>query len=88
VIFGARELQRRRIGLVARCSEQRASIAAAAGPLTAKMGAADRVLTAVRVHPILAMLASGAVAGLVPRILPPWLARVLLLYSVLRRFIG
>ena len=88
MIFGARELQRRRIGLVARCSAQRASIAAAAGPLTTKAAAADRILTTVRVHPILAMLASGAVAGLVPRVLPPWLTRVLLLYSVLRRFIG
>jgi hypothetical protein len=88
VIFGARELQRRRIGLVARCSAQRASIASAAGPLTAKAAAADRVLTAVRVHPIVATLAAGALAGLVPRILPPWLTRVLLLYSALRRFLG
>jgi hypothetical protein len=88
VIFGARELQRRRIGLVARCSAQRNSIAAAAGPLTAKAAAADRVLTAVRVHPIIATLAAGALAGLVPRVLPPWLTRVLLLYSVARRFLG
>jgi len=28
------------------------------------------------------------VAGLVPRILPPWLTRVLLLYSLLRRFLS
>jgi hypothetical protein len=88
VIFGARELQRRRIGLAARCSAQRASIAAAAGPLTAKAGAVDRILTTVRVHPIVATLAAGAVAGLVPRILPPWLTRVLLLYSLARRFLG
>ena len=88
MIFGARELQRRRIGLVARCSAQRASIAAAAGPLAAKAAAADRILTTVRVHPILAMLASGAVAGLVPRILPSWVTRVLLIYSLLRRFLG
>ena len=88
MIFGARELQRRRIGLVARCSSQRAAIAAAAGPLAAKAVAADRVLTAVRVHPIIATLAAGALAGLVPRVLPPWLTRVLLLYSLVRRFVG
>jgi hypothetical protein len=88
VIFGARELQRRRIGLAARCSAQRASIAAAAGPLAAKARAVDRILTTVRVHPIVATLAAGAVAGLVPRILPAWLTRVLLLYSFARRFLG
>jgi hypothetical protein len=88
VIFGARELKRRRVGLVARCSEQRASIAAAAGPLTAKAAAADRVLTAVRVHPIIASLAAGALAGLVPRVLPPWFTRLWLLYSLVKRFVG
>ena len=88
MIFGARELQRRRIGLAARCSAQRASIATAAGPLTAKAAAVDRILTTVRVHPIVATLAAGAVAGLVPRILPAWLTRVLLLYSLARRFLG
>jgi len=88
MIFGARELQRRRIGLVARCSEQRASIAATAGPLAAKAAAADRVLSTVRGHPILATMAAGALAGLVPRVLPPWLTRVWLLYSLLRRFVG
>ena len=88
MIFGARELARRRIGLVEQCAAQRASIAAAAGTLTAKAGALDRVLTLVRVHPIIATLAAGAVAGLVPRVMPPWLTRLWLLYSLLRRFMG
>jgi hypothetical protein len=88
VIFGARELERRRTGLVAQCSAQRASIAAAAVPLAAKAAALDRVLTMVRVHPIIATLAAGAVAGLVPRVMPPWLTRLWLLYSLLRRFLG
>ncbi|HEV8106831.1 MAG TPA: hypothetical protein VGP97_04845 [Burkholderiales bacterium] len=88
MIFGARELQRRRIALVARCSAQRASIASAAEPLTAKAAAVDRILGAVRVHPLVATLAAGALAGLVPRVLPLWLTRLLLLYSVLRRFLG
>lgn len=88
MIFGARELQRRRIGLVARCSAQRDSFAAAAGPLAVKAAAVDRILTAVRLHPIIATLAAGVVAGLVPRILPPWLSRALLLYSMVRRLLS
>lgn len=88
MIFGARELRRRRIELVERCSEKRDSIAAAAGPLTAKAVAVDRVLTTVRVHPIIATLAAGALAGLVPRVLPSWLTRAWLLYSLIRRFLG
>jgi len=88
VIYGARELRRRRIGLVEQCSAQRAAVAAAAVPLTAKAAGLDRVLTTVRVHPILAALAAGALGGLVPRVIPPWLTRLWLLYSLLRRFLG
>ena len=88
MIFGAGELKRRRIGLIEQCSAQRAAVAASAVPLTAKAGAIDRVLTTVRVHPIIATLAAGALAGLVPRVLPPWLTKLWLLYSLLRRFIG
>ena len=88
MIFGARELQRRRIGLVEQCAAQRAAVAASVVPLTAKAGAVDRLLTTVRVHPIIATLAAGAVGGLLPRIIPPWLTRLWLLYSLLKRFIG
>ena len=88
MIFGSRELQRRRAALVERCAERRASIAATAGPIAAKAAAADRIFTAVREHPVVVTLAAGAVAGLVPRLLPPWLTRALLLYSVLRRFLA
>lgn len=88
MIFGARELERRRIGLVAQCSVQRAVVAASVLPLTEKAGTVDRVLTTVRAHPIIATVAAGALAGLVPRVLPPWLTRLWLLYSLARRFIG
>lgn len=88
MIFGARELQRRRIGLVEQCSAQRAAVAASAVPLAAKAAGLDRVLTTVRVHPILATLAAGALAGLLPRVMPPWITRLWLLYSLVRRFIG
>ena len=88
MIFGAGELARRRIGLVAQCSIQRDALAVAVIPLAEKAGALDRVLSTVRAHPIVATLAAGALAGLVPRVLPPWLTKLWLLYSLLRRFIG
>jgi hypothetical protein len=88
VIFGAGELERRRIGLVEQCLAQRAAVAASIVPLAAKAGAVDRLLTTIRVHPIIASLAAGALAGLVPRVIPPWLTRLWLLYSLLRRFLG
>jgi len=85
VIFGLRQLQRRRERLVERCAEQRASIAAAAQPIGAKAAAADRIFTAVRVHPVALTLAAGVIAGLLPRLMPAWLTRALLLYSFLKR---
>ena len=88
MIFGARELRRRRIGLVEQCAAQRAAVAASAVPLTAKAAAVDGVLTTVRGHPVLATLVAGAVGGLLPRVIPPWLTRVWLVYSLLRRFLG
>jgi len=85
VIFGSRELRQRRLALVRRCAELRTAIAAAAGPIGAKAAAADRIFTTVRLHPVAATVAAGVVAGLVPRFLSPWLARALLLYSLLKR---
>lgn len=88
MIFGLRELERRRAALVQRCAEQRASIAATAAPLAAKVAAADRIVTALRLHPLAVTLAAGAVAGLVPRLLPPWLTHALLVYSFLKRLLN
>jgi hypothetical protein len=85
VIFGTRELRQRRALLLERCAAQRSAIAATVEPLAVKAAAADRVLTAVRVHPIVLTLAAGAIAGLIPRLIPPWLTRVLLVFSFLRR---
>ena len=87
MIFGLRELQRRRIRLVSRCAEQRTAIAATAGPIVTKAAAADRVLAAVRTHPITLTLAASAVTGLLPRLLPPWVTRVLLVVSLLKGLI-
>jgi len=85
MIFGNRELRARRALLVERCAAQRAAIDATVQPLAAKAAAGDRILTAVRVHPIALTLAAGAIAGLIPRLLPGWLTRVLLVFSFLRR---
>jgi len=85
VIFGLRQLQRRRERLVERCAAQRSALAAGVEPLGTKAAAADRILSAVRVHPIVLTLAAGAVAGLIPRPLPAWLTRVLLVFSFLKR---
>ena len=70
-----------------RCAEQRSAVAAAAGPILAKAAAADRVLTAVRTHPITLTLAASAVTGLLPRLLPRWVTRVLLVVSVVKALI-
>lgn len=85
MIFGNRELRERRHLLVERCAAQRSAIAAVVEPLGLKAAAADRVLTAVRVHPIVLTAAAGVIAGLIPRLLPPWLTRVLLVFSFLKR---
>jgi hypothetical protein len=85
MIFGTRELRARRALLVERCAAHRSAIAAAVEPLAVKAAAADRIVTAVRTHPIALTLAAGAVAGLLPRVIPPWLTRVLLVFSFLKR---
>ena len=85
MIFGLRELQRRRAVLVERCAAQRSALVAAVEPLGTKAAALDRILSAVRVHPIVLTLAAGALAGLIPRLLPPWLTRVFLVFSFLKR---
>jgi hypothetical protein len=87
VIFGLRELHRRRKRLVARCAEQRAAVAAVAQPLVAKAAVADRVVGAVRLHPVSLTLAASAVTGLLTRLVPPWVTRVILVASVLKSLV-
>jgi hypothetical protein len=48
VIFGARELQRRRAALVARSADERGAIAAAAAPFATKRVLAEGVVRLVR----------------------------------------
>ena len=79
-----RELERRRLALVQRSAHERAALAAAASPLARKLTAVDRVVGAVRAHPVLAGAAVGAVAFLGPSRLLAWIARAAAVYSVLR----
>ena len=87
MIFGAGALAQRRAEALERCASLRVSIAEAAAPILAKAGTADRVLGAVRQHPIAALLAAGIAGRLLPalltRSLPRWIARALVLYSLL-----
>ena len=85
MIFGAGALAQRRAEVLERCASLRSSIAAAAAPIAVKAAAADRFVSAVRGHPVLVTLAAGALAGLLPRLLPRWIARALVLYSILRK---
>ena len=85
MIFGAGVLAQRRAEALERCASLRASIAADAAPVAAKAQLVDRIVTTVRAHPVLAMLTMGAVGGLLPRLLPSWIARALILYSILRK---
>lgn len=78
-------LRLRRERLVAESARQRAELAGRLAPLTRRLGAADRAVGALRAHPVVAGLAVGAVALLGPRALLGWAARLLPVYTLLRR---
>jgi hypothetical protein len=80
-----RQLVRRRQALVARSADYRACIAADLEPLARKVAAADRAVATLRAHPVIAAAAAGAIAFMGPRRLLSWGARVLPIYSLLRR---
>jgi hypothetical protein len=79
------QLAQRRQALVERSAHYRARIAADLEPLARKIAAADRAVATLRAHPVIAAAAAGAVAFMGPRRLLGWAARVLPLYSLLRR---
>jgi hypothetical protein len=79
------QLAQRRQALVERSAHYRARIAANLEPLARKIATADRAVATLRAHPVIAAAAAGAVAFMGPRRLLGWAARVLPLYSLLRR---
>ena len=80
-----RELQRRRVELVERSTASRAALLRAAAPIVQKAATVDRIVTALRKHPLVSAVAVGAVAFAGARSLLPWLARALALFALLKR---
>jgi 3-dehydroquinate dehydratase len=85
VIGDLRELQQRRAELVERSTALRAALFEAAVPIVQKAASADRVVTALRNHPVVTAVAVGAVAIMGTRSLLPWLTRALTLFALLKR---
>jgi hypothetical protein len=81
----ARPLAQRRADLVARSTQLRSEIAAAAAPLQERLAPVDRLVSAARAHPVLAALTAGAGALLVGRFFPS-LPRILRAALFLARF--
>lgn len=85
MIATARRLARRRQALVALAGAQRAELAAALRPAARRVAALDRMVAAVRRHPLLYSVAAVALALLGPRRLLPWALRAAPLVAILRR---
>lgn len=85
MILAMRELAQRRRLLVARSAAQRLEIAGALAPFTGRLSAVDRTIAAVRAHPVIAVVAAGVLALIGPRVLLRWAARLIPVYSLLRR---
>ncbi len=84
MIGDLRRLQRRRAALVERSTELRAGLVRDAAPIVRKAAGADRVVAALRRHPVLIAVAAGVVAVAGRKVLP-WLTRALTLYALLKR---
>ena len=84
-------LQQRRVALVARSEEQRAELTANVASLAPRLRSLDRVISAVRAHPLAASAGTLALMFAGARTVVRWALRILPLYSVLRtatRYIG
>ena len=85
MIATARRLARRRQALVALADAQRAELAVALRPAARRLAALDRMVAAVRRHPLLYSVAAVALALLGPRRLLPWALRAAPFVGFLRR---
>jgi len=77
-------LQQRRLALVARSEEQRAQVAAQVALLAPRLRAADRIITAVRAHPLAASAGTLALMFAGARTLVRWGLHIAPLYSLFR----
>lgn len=85
MIGDLRELRRRRAALVERSGELRAGLVRDAAPIVQKAAGVDRLVAALRRHPLASALAVGVVAVAGRRKILPWLTRALTLYALLKR---
>jgi hypothetical protein len=77
-------LPARRAALVARSAAQRAQILAQVAPVARKLAAADRVVAALRAHPLITAIAAACLALIGPGKVLRWALRVVPIYSFLR----
>jgi hypothetical protein len=80
-----RELESRRLELVARSAAQRVAIAGAAAPFVVKLAALDRIRATVRKHPVAVAAVACGVAAFGSRSLMLWATRALAVYALIRR---
>jgi hypothetical protein len=80
-----RDLAARREALVARSAAQRQAILAAAEPLLRKAGAADRLYSRVRSHPLMVAVIGITVVALGTRKLLSLATRAMAIYALFRR---
>jgi len=79
------ELEQRRNRLVERSAALRASMSAAAGPVTRKAEAADRMIAAIRSRPLLAAIGVGALLGVGLRLPLQRILQLASLYALLKK---
>lgn len=79
-----RRLEARRHALVMRSTVQRDRIAAQLQPAARRLAAGDRVVAALRAHPVIAGVAATGLALAGPRTLLRWVVRLAPIYSLLR----
>ena len=78
-------LVQRREALALRSAALREQVVADAADIAPRLRAADRVVTTLRAHPVLTGIAMTGVMFLGSRAFLRWAARILPIYSVLRR---
>lgn len=85
MIFMIRALEIRRRALVVRSAIQRGRLSAQLVPAARRLAAADRVVAALRAHPVMAGIAVTGLALIGVRPLLRWAVRIAPLYALLGR---
>jgi hypothetical protein len=80
-----RELEARRLELIARSSAQRAALIAGVVPMAGKLATVDRAVASVKRYPVVSALIAGGVVLFGSRKLFDWAARGITLYTLLKK---